>query len=61
MIPLIKDVEEIVNFVKSSLGPKGMDKLLVSANGNLKITNDGSTILKDVNYRLKLQIGTKIN
>lgn len=48
MIPLAKDVEEIVGFVKSSLGPKGMDKLLISENGNLKVTNDGATILKNV-------------
>mmetsp|Transcript_540 Transcript_540/g.1281 ORF Transcript_540/g.1281 Transcript_540/m.1281 type:complete len:501 (-) Transcript_540:999-2501(-) len=48
MIPLAKDVERIIGLVKSSLGPKGMDKLLVSKKGNLKVTNDGSTILKNL-------------
>ena len=32
--------------VKSTLGPKGMDKLLIDSNGNITITNDGVTILE---------------
>jgi len=48
LIPLAKDVEEVVDFVKTTLGPKGMDKLIISKNGDLKITNDGATILKDI-------------
>jgi thermosome len=34
--------------VKSTLGPKGMDKMLVDPMGNVVITNDGATILKEM-------------
>jgi len=36
----------ISNIVKSSLGPVGLDKLLVDELGDVTITNDGATILK---------------
>uniref|UniRef100_A0A7S2BQP8 T-complex protein 1 subunit alpha n=1 Tax=Florenciella parvula TaxID=236787 RepID=A0A7S2BQP8_9STRA len=36
----------IANIVKSSLGPVGLDKMLVDAIGDVTITNDGATILK---------------
>jgi len=36
----------IANIVKSSLGPVGLDKMLVDAVGDVTITNDGATILK---------------
>lgn len=36
----------ISNIVKSSLGPVGLDKLLVDELGDITITNDGATILK---------------
>jgi T-complex protein 1 subunit epsilon len=35
--------------LRSSLGPNGMDKLLVSADGDVTVTNDGATILKEMN------------
>ncbi len=35
--------------VKSTLGPKGMDKMLVSEMGDIIITNDGATILQEMN------------
>jgi len=40
----------IADLVKSSLGPKGMDKILQSTSqgGNVSVTNDGATILKSV-------------
>lgn len=41
------------DIVKSTLGPKGMDKMLVSYIDNhqtLKITNDGATILKSIGF-----------
>ncbi|CAG0920628.1 unnamed protein product [Notodromas monacha] len=41
----------IGDLVKSTLGPKGMDKILVShgrSEGNIEVTNDGATILKNV-------------
>jgi T-complex protein 1 subunit alpha len=39
-------VMAISNIVKSSLGPIGLDKMLVDAIGDVTITNDGATILK---------------
>ncbi len=38
----------IAETVKTSLGPKGMDKMLVDGFGDVTITNDGATILKDM-------------
>ena len=36
----------IANIVKSSLGPVGLDKMLVDDIGDVTITNDGATILQ---------------
>ena len=36
----------IANIVKTSLGPVGLDKMLVDDVGDVTITNDGATILK---------------
>ena len=36
----------IANIVKSSLGPVGLDKMLVDDVGDVTITNDGATILQ---------------
>jgi len=39
----------IADLVKSTLGPKGMDKILQSASGGkVQVTNDGATILKSI-------------
>ena len=38
----------IANIVKSSLGPVGLDKMLVDESGEVVITNDGATILKQL-------------
>merc|ERR1712070_741727 len=39
----------ICDLVKSTLGPMGMDKILLSTSGkDMKVTNDGATILKSV-------------
>jgi thermosome len=38
----------ISDAVRSTLGPKGMDKMLVDSMGDVVITNDGVTILKEV-------------
>ena len=35
----------VANTLKTSLGPKGMDKMLVSPDGDVTISNDGATIL----------------
>jgi chaperonin GroEL (HSP60 family) len=39
----------IAQIVKTTLGPKGMDKMLVSDIGDIIITNDGATILEEMN------------
>lgn len=46
--------KSISNIVRTSLGPKGMDKILVSADGDVTITNDGATIMDrmDVNHQV---------
>jgi thermosome len=38
----------VTEMVKSSLGPRGMDKMLVDTLGDVTITNDGATILKEI-------------
>lgn len=38
----------IADIVKTTLGPKGMDKMLVDSTGNIIVTNDGVTILEEV-------------
>ena len=38
----------IAEIVHTSLGPKGMDKMLVDSLGDVTITNDGATILKEI-------------
>jgi thermosome len=38
----------IAEVVKSSLGPKGMDKMLVDSSGDVTITSDGRTILDEM-------------
>jgi thermosome len=38
----------VAESVRSTLGPKGMDKMLVDSMGDVTITNDGVTILKEM-------------
>ncbi|MDO8508225.1 MAG: thermosome subunit alpha [Nanoarchaeota archaeon] len=38
----------IAEIVKTTLGPKGMDKMIVDSSGNVIITNDGVTILEEM-------------
>jgi chaperonin GroEL (HSP60 family) len=38
----------ISQLIRSSLGPRGMDKMLVEPTGDVTITNDGTTILKEL-------------
>ena len=38
----------VSNILKSSLGPRGMDKMLVSPDGDVTISNDGATILEQM-------------
>lgn len=36
----------VADTLKTSLGPKGMDKIIVSPDGSVTVTNDGATILE---------------
>jgi archaeal chaperonin len=41
----------VSEIVKSSLGPRGMDKMLVDTMGDVTITNDGATMLKEMDIQ----------
>src|SRR5213592_2246246 len=41
----------IAEMVKTCLGPRGMDKMLVDTLGDVTITNDGATILKEIDVQ----------
>ena len=44
----------VAGTLRTSLGPKGLDKLMVTPDGDVTITNDGATILKmmDVDHQI---------
>jgi T-complex protein 1 subunit alpha len=44
----IMAVQALSNIVKTSLGPQGLDKMLVDDIGDVTITNDGATILRQI-------------
>lgn len=44
----IMAARNVANILKTSLGPKGLDKLMVSSDGDVTVTNDGATILKNM-------------
>ncbi len=39
----------VADTIKTTLGPRGMDKMLIDSMGDITITNDGAAILKDMN------------
>lgn len=47
----INAAKVIAEAVKSALGPRGMDKMLVDSLGDVTITNDGATILKEMDVQ----------
>lgn len=44
----IAAAKAVASIVRSTLGPRGMDKMLVNPIGDITITNDGATILHDM-------------
>ncbi len=44
----INAAKAVAKLVRSTLGPKGMDKMLVNILGDIVLTNDGATILKEM-------------
>ncbi|XP_026315553.1 T-complex protein 1 subunit delta [Hyposmocoma kahamanoa] len=45
----INAAKAVSDAIRTSLGPRGMDKMIQAANGEVTITNDGATILKQMN------------
>lgn len=41
----IQAARAVSSIVKTSLGPRGLDKILISPDGDITVTNDGATIL----------------
>ncbi|QPG74570.1 T-complex protein 1 subunit epsilon [Brettanomyces nanus] len=39
---------QVSGILKTSLGPRGLDKILISPDGDINITNDGATILSEI-------------
>mmetsp|Transcript_28314 Transcript_28314/g.76267 ORF Transcript_28314/g.76267 Transcript_28314/m.76267 type:complete len:538 (-) Transcript_28314:131-1744(-) len=50
----IQAAKSVCNVIRTSLGPKGMDKMLSSPDGDVTISNDGATILEQmhVNHQI---------
>ncbi|HIH11793.1 TPA: thermosome subunit, partial [Candidatus Woesearchaeota archaeon] len=44
----IAAAKAVAQAVRTTLGPKGMDKMIVDANGDVTVTNDGVTILREM-------------
>ena len=47
----IAAAKAVADAVRSTLGPKGMDKMLVDSIGDVTVTNDGVTILKEIDVQ----------
>jgi T-complex protein 1 subunit delta len=45
----INAAKAVSDALRTSLGPRGMDKMIQTSNGEVTITNDGATILKQMN------------
>ncbi|XP_063698648.1 T-complex protein 1 subunit delta [Culicoides brevitarsis] len=45
----INAAKAVCDAIRTSLGPRGMDKMIQAGNGEVTITNDGATILKQMN------------
>ena len=55
----------VANLVRTTLGPRGRDKMLVSELGDVVITNDGAAILEEMNVehpaaKIMVEIAKKI-
>jgi len=46
--------KSVASIIRTSLGPKGLDKMMVTPDGEVTVTNDGATILKmmDVDHQI---------
>jgi T-complex protein 1 subunit delta len=46
---MLSSFQAVADAIRTSLGPRGMDKLMQKADGEVLISNDGATILKNLN------------
>ena len=46
LISNINATQAIVDILRTTLGPRGMDKLISGARGEVTISNDGATVIK---------------
>lgn len=44
----ISAARTVAQIVRTSLGPKGLDKILISPDGDIQVTNDGATIMQNM-------------
>ena len=46
----ISAAKTVANILKTSLGPRGLDKILISPDGDIQVTNDGATIMNSMEF-----------
>lgn len=44
----ISAAKTVASILKTSLGPRGLDKILISPDGDIQVTNDGATIMNSM-------------
>ncbi|EPQ52896.1 hypothetical protein GLOTRDRAFT_132104 [Gloeophyllum trabeum ATCC 11539] len=44
----VEAIKALSNIIRTSLGPRGLDKILISPDGDITVTNDGATILSQM-------------
>lgn len=49
VISNIMAAQAVSDFIRTSLGPRGMDKMIVGKNKDVVVSNDGATILDNLN------------
>jgi chaperonin GroEL (HSP60 family) len=54
----INAAKAVASAVRTTLGPRGMDKMLVDSLGDVVITNDGVTILKEMEIESPIGAGS---
>ena len=47
----IAAAKAVAQAIKTTLGPKGMDKMIVDSSGDIMVTNDGASILRDLGIK----------
>lgn len=55
----IMAARSVSQILRTSFGPKGMDKMLVNSDGDVTISNDGATILQKMD--VEHQVGSSVD